>query len=516
MKADRPAVLVLHAAPPAPGTPEAAAWRSSDDGVMGEVAAVAAALDRLGLAHRCVGASRLDEVPAILSAAPEAVVFNLVEGFAGAPADANYVPALCRAMAKGATGSDTPCLIAALDKWEMKALLQAAGLPTPPAVRVEPGEKPPRSGWPAGPYIVKPTLADASEGITPDSVVAKAGAALVRAVQRVHAEFNHAALIEQYVEGREINVSVLERAGRVDVLPLAEIDFSAFPRGRPRIVDYAAKWIPDSFEFRHTPRIIPARVTASQAAALRRIAVGAWNTLGCRDYARVDFRLDRRGRPLILEVNPNPDITPDDGFAAALAEAGISYDEFVGIVVASAAGRADRSKSAPASPRKRRRASKVLIRRSERRDRDPVMALLAQTGFFRPDELVVAQEVLDEALAKGPEGFYESFVAEDAGRTVGWVCIGPTPCTLGTFDVYWIGVAPAAQGRGVGVALMDYAEDLIARRGGRIAVVETSGRAIYDPTRRFYRKLGYHEAARIADFYAPGDAKVVYTKLMAE
>jgi D-alanine-D-alanine ligase len=505
-----PEVLILHASPPAPGSP---GWLESDAGVMAEVAAVAAALDSLGLPHRAAGAAGLAEVPALLSAASEPAVFNLVESFAGAPGDADLVPALCRAFGKAVTGSGSSCLAAALDKRQAKALLAVAGLPTPPAVAVEVGERLPRTGLFRGPYIVKPALADASEGITAQSVIARPGAALERAVRRIHKEFGQAALVERYVEGREINVSVLDRGGKPGVLPLAEIDFSAFPKGRPRIVDYEAKWVPESFGYRHTPRVIPAPVSVAQAAALRRLALGAWRALGCRDYARIDFRLDRRGRPLILEVNPNPDLSPDAGFAAALAAAGISFEAFVRAVIESAVRRRPAAGSPPAvARRKRPAAGGIAIRYNESRDRDPVLAFLAATGFFRPDERVIAQEVLDEALAKGPGGHYQSFVAELDGRAAGWVCVGPTPCTVGTFDIYWIGVDPAVQGRGVGKALMRHAEDLIARRGGRMAVVETSGRAIYDSTRRFYLALDYHEAARVTDFYAPGDDKVIYTK----
>jgi ribosomal protein S18 acetylase RimI-like enzyme len=152
------------------------------------------------------------------------------------------------------------------------------------------------------------------------------------------------------------------------------------------------------------------------------------------------------------------------------------------------------------------------IRCSSKEDRDAILAFLAETGFFRDDELLVAAEVLDEALAKGPAGHYQSCTAELAGRPVGWVCFGPTPCTLGTFDIYWIVVDRACQHRGIGAALMRHAEKLIVERGGRLAVVETSSREIYDPTRGFYRKMGYPEAARLKDFYAPGDDKVVYIK----
>jgi D-alanine-D-alanine ligase len=431
------------------------------------------------------------------------------------------VPTLCRAFGKGCTGSDLPCLAAALDKWQTKALLLAAGLPCPRGVIVRPGEKLRVADLPQGPCIVKPAAADASEGIDAASVVRSRGQVLVDAVGRIHAEFRQAALVEQFISGRELNVALIERCGAVEVLPIAEIDFSTFPAGRPRIVDYAAKWLPESFEYRNTPQIVPARLATRQAETVRRLALASWQALGCRDYARVDFRLDGKGRPFILEVNPNPDISPDSGFAAALAAAGISFGQFVAGLIENARARMRRESATVLSSRQAGRPSAlrlqgpVPIRRSETRDRDAILSLVAETGFFRPDELEVAREVLDEALAKGAGGHYQSFTAEDGGKPVGWVCFGPTPCTLGTFDVYWIAVAPSHQGRGLGAAMMRHAEGLIAARDGRIAVVETSGRPVYDPTRRFYERLGYGEAARIADFYAPGDDKIVYTKSMA-
>jgi ribosomal protein S18 acetylase RimI-like enzyme len=143
-----------------------------------------------------------------------------------------------------------------------------------------------------------------------------------------------------------------------------------------------------------------------------------------------------------------------------------------------------------------------------------VVALLAETQFFRPDEMTIAKEVLDEGIQGGPASHYQSYVAQAAGRVVGWVCFGPTPCTVGTFDVYWIAVDKTCQGQGLGKRLMGFAESKIAACGGRLAVAETSGREGYRPTRVFYEKLGYKAAAPIADFYAPGDDKVVFTKVL--
>jgi len=158
---------------------------------------------------------------------------------------------------------------------------------------------------------------------------------------------------------------------------------------------------------------------------------------------------------------------------------------------------------------------KLEIRWSLPEDRERIMKFLAQTGVFRPGELDIAREVLDDSLRGGPGGHYQSYTAVAAGLAAGWVCFGPTPCTEGTFDVYWIAVDPQRHQKGIGRALMRRAEGLVAEAGGRLVVVETSGRQDYEPTRKFYLAMGYTEASRVPDFYAPADAKITYVKRLA-
>ncbi|NLX05087.1 MAG: GNAT family N-acetyltransferase [Phycisphaerae bacterium] len=502
-------VLLLHNLPRQVSSDgEAFSVHESDAGVLEEVRAVVAAMETLGVPHRVRPLRELAELPELLSRADEPIVFNLVEELPGRAMDASLAPAICEAYGKGCTGNDTQSLLQALDKVRSKAILAEAGLPVPAGIAVVPGEPIDASALPPGPWLVKPAASDASEGIDARrSIVRAGGPALEEAVNRIHRQFGQTAIVEQLVGQRELNVSVIQGPEGATVLPLAEIDFSAFGTERPRIVDYAAKWLADSFEFNHTPRIIPAPLEESDAQLVRRTALQAWSALGCRDYARVDFRMDDEGRLFVLEVNPNPDIAPDAGFAAALAAAGVPYHQFVSSTIESAADRAIRPKAAvnlddPSVP----------IRHTESRDRADILELLEATAFFRPDELEIAREVLDEAIAKGPRGHYQSFTAEQDGRAIGWVCYGPTPCTLGTYDIYWIAVSPRTQARGVGTRLMAFAEDRIRQAGGRLAVVETSGRPSYRPTRRFYLTRGYRQAARLPDFYATGDDKVVYTR----
>ncbi|HUW32608.1 MAG TPA: GNAT family N-acetyltransferase [Planctomycetota bacterium] len=511
-----PRVLVLHNVPRETTDQAEPAWQESDAGVMWEVEAVAGALGKLGVVHRVAGVRYLTDLPTILAGSPEEVVFNLIESFHDNPFDANSVPIVCEAFGKECTGNPTPCLLHTQDKWREKAILSGRKLPCAPGVVVPVGKTVRRSELPAGPYIVKPRACDGSEGIDADSFVKEPGPALQKAIKRVHNQFGQAALVEQFIGSREVNVAVIQEGSDVRVLAISEIDFVGYEDvGRPRIVDYAAKWHPDSFEYTHTPVLMPARLSEQEAELIRTYAITAWHTTGCRDYARVDFRLDEDGEPMILEVNANPDISVEGGYERALAYANVSYETFVETMITNAYGRLqarlETQKTVPPPPRKE--PPGIIIRYSMPQDREAIIGLLADTQAFRPDELEVAGEVLDDALAHGEDGHYQSYVAEqEDGHVTGWVCFGPTPCTLGTFDVYWIAVNPNQQSKGVGTALLQHCESLIKQSGGRIAVVETSGRPSYESSRLFYTARGYQEKARLRDFYAPEDDKVIYAR----
>jgi len=250
-------------------------FAESEAGVLAEVQAVSEALDALQIAHRAVGVRQFVDLPAVLSASDEPVVFNLVEGFWSDPGQAIHVPTVITSFSKACTGNDAQGLLLSLDKWQSKTLLAAAGLPAPKGVLVPPGQAIPGKDLFDGPWIVKPVQTDASEGIDKTSVVRKRGKALQEVVQRVHDRIGQPVLIEEFIEGRELNISVICRKGNLEVLPLAEIDFSTFEADRPRIVGYEAKWLEDSFEFRHTPRIIPAPLPKRLTQEIRELAVAA-------------------------------------------------------------------------------------------------------------------------------------------------------------------------------------------------------------------------------------------------
>ncbi|MHB9034421.1 MAG: GNAT family N-acetyltransferase [Anaerolineae bacterium] len=486
------------------------AMLESDSGVLEEVRAVQASLEKLGYRYRTVGINSLHELYTCLTYANEPVVFNLVEYLPQDPQDASKVPSVCQAFGKSCTGSDSLALMLSLDKWRTKGLLRQASINVPQGVVVKPGQNPHLELLFSGPYIVKPIAADASEGIDDTSVVQSADEKLSAVISRIHNEFKQAALIEQYVGQREINASLLQVQDQTRVLPLAEIDLSALGE-RPRIVAYAAKWLVDSFEYSHTPRLLPAPVSDELAEEIRQVALTAWAAVGCQDYARVDMRLGQDNQVWVLEVNPNPDISPDAGFTASLLSSGMGYDEFIAALVKNAWQRYRNHSAvqgAELNPK-----GESIIRQASTQDRFAVESMLERSGYFREDELPVALEVFDDSQRYGSD--YHSYVIAMDDKVLGWISFGPTPGTLGNFNVYWLVVEPTLRSSGFGTKLLAFAEEQIRLAGGRLVVIETSGSPLYYPTRQFYLKRGYTQAAVITDFYAPGDDEVIYTKVIA-
>lgn len=144
-------------------------------------------------------------------------------------------------------------------------------------------------------------------------------------------------------------------------------------------------------------------------------------------------------------------------------------------------------------------------------DREDLLKILKNTGVFKNYEIEIADELIQDSLK--PASDYFSFCAvNEENRVVGYVCCGPTPCTSGTFDLYWIAVDPTRQGHGIGKQLLKQAEKFVLEKGARLMLIETSSTADYDNTRYFYLNNGYQQLAVIPDFYRPGDGKIIYGK----
>jgi D-alanine-D-alanine ligase len=148
-------------------------------------------------------------------------------------------------------------------------------------------------------------------------------------------------------------------------------------------------------------------------------------------------------------------------------------------------------------------------------DRHAVHSLVERTGFFRSDEVAIAVELVDESLGRGSASGYQFVFAETGEVVVGYACYGPIACTMASFDLYWIAIEPQFQRRGIGRQLMAAVESRVADAGGERIYIDTSSKSQYAPTRAFYERSGFQRDARLADFYAPGDDRVIYVKVIA-
>ena len=216
----------------------------------------------------------------------------------------------------------------ALDKAKVKVILKAAGIPTPDFQLLSPQTL--HTFQLNYPCIVKPRAEDASHGITEGSMVSNF-ASLEKQVRLISESYGGDALVEEFIDGREFNATVLGNSTGI-VLPVSEIVYS-LPPEMPRILTFAAKWEPDSPYFHGTKVVCPAEIGTHEREHIAETALAAFHLLGCQGYARVDMRMDREGRLNVLEVNPNPDISPDTGAARQAAAAGMTYTQFIEKIV---------------------------------------------------------------------------------------------------------------------------------------------------------------------------------------
>jgi D-alanine-D-alanine ligase len=316
-----------------------------DRDVLVQVDVVSQSLKRLGYEHFHIACTLdLDAMKEKLRQFQPDVVFNLVEALHGDDSLVYLPPAVLDSLVVPYTGSSAESLFLTTHKLLAKERLRHAGLPTPAwIVRDTDAFENERSGV-SGPHpnclpmgegiitrwIIKGVWDQASRDMDDNAVFA---GGLPEVLQRLHKRIKHTrrpAFAEEFIEGREFNLALLTGPGGVEVLPPAEIDFSAFPAEKPRIVGHSAKWQADSFEYNNTPRRF-AFPPADRPLldSLRDLARHCWKMFALRGWARVDFRVDQNGRPWILEINANPCLSPDAGFAAALRQAGIGFDDAI-------------------------------------------------------------------------------------------------------------------------------------------------------------------------------------------
>lgn len=306
------------------------ASRPDSQDVLDEVASVSKGLAQLGLAFVTVPiASGVELMQTCLAhAGQDCVVVNLVEGIRD---NARMLPAAAAAFELAGlryTGSPYEALMTTTDKTLTKGLLEAFGIPTP-AGAVYIGGTPvlPDAVMALGRWIVKPAWEDASVGIDDGAVFCSADELLRELPGRWMTFGEQPMVVEGFVEGRELNIALLEYEGRPQIVRTSEIRFEDWPDHKPRIVNYAAKWHMETFEYENTSRYFDLEgVDVQEVEAL---AIRVWEDFGLRGYARVDMRLDEAGRPFVIDVNANPCITEDSGYMSSAAQAGLTPTDVI-------------------------------------------------------------------------------------------------------------------------------------------------------------------------------------------
>lgn len=523
-------IVVLHDAVGADARPD-------ELDVFVQVEVVSQALRRLGHEPQAMPFDmNLRNARATLADARPDLVFNLVEAVDGQGRMIYLAPALIEAMQIPIAGSGSVPMFVTSSKILAKQMLMARGLPTPRWYSADSLKR--GNDFVPGRYIVKSLWEEASVGLDDDSIVtARIANDLLAVMDRKLAQLGGEAFAEEYIDGREFNLSVLvDERGEPEVLPPAEIDFVDYAPGKPKFVGYKAKWDEGSFEFHHTPRRFDFpdsdRVLLN---LLTDLAQTCWKWLDLRGWVRVDFRVDEAGQPFILEVNANPCLSPDAGFAAATQRAGLSFEKVIDRIIRDAVrssenggsrevlfvagqGNTDARKTSGSDAKgatSKGVAAKDGIRFRDHiveRDLKAVRDIVASTGFFHDFEIDVAVELVEDRLKRGDASDYHFVFAELEGRVVGYTCYGPIACTQGSYDLYWIAVHDDCRSRGLGRRLMQETESRIAGCGGRRVYIETSSRELYSPTRAFYVRCGYSMEAIMRGFYADGDDKVVYVR----
>jgi D-alanine-D-alanine ligase len=298
-------------------------------GVLDEVEAVELALAESGYPSIKIPLTPpIEKAQNILRETRADVIFNLFEGFDGRPETEAELGTIIAGLGFAYTGCPPAALALALNKATMKELLAGAGVRTPRHQELHTGNLADfRLNFPC---IVKPVNEDASHGITEKSVVHNLDE-LDRQVKTVTVHYGGRSLVEEFLDGREFNATIVGNKEPV-ALPVSEIVYT-LPAGMPKLLTFASKWEPESIYYHHTEAVCPANIDDRLKRQIAEAAKTSYRLVGCSGYARVDMRLDTEGIVNVLEVNPNPDISPTSGAARQVKAAGMTYSQFIERVI---------------------------------------------------------------------------------------------------------------------------------------------------------------------------------------
>jgi D-alanine-D-alanine ligase len=453
--------------------------------------AVAQSLHNLGYDSEIIHVTTdLDFLTKIRSNKPFFVI-NLVEELDNSCNLAPIIPAFLENYTISYSGASALNYALTSNKLETKRILQLAQLPTPE------WSDDGLDFWGDNLVIIKSVSEDASFGIDENSLVKARDAA--QALRLKTELLGGQWFAENYIKGREFNLSLMHIDNKIKIFPAAELVFSNYPEHKAHILDYESKWDAESFSYNNiTRQFLPHDDALSQR--LGHLALKAWQALNLRGYARVDFRVAADGQIFILEVNVNPSLAPDAGFAAAAAQLGINYDNLIKLLLPK--NKLQNTQDLCVEYRPHVKAADIAATKT----------ILSESDFFTDEEVEVAVELLESGLKSGVASGYHFMMAESLGALLGYACYGRIMSTEDRYDLYWLAVQPNLRRQGLGHELLKRVEKSIITSGGQRIYVQTAGRALYEPTHAFYIASGYSKIAVLPDYYGPGDDQVIFMK----
>ncbi len=298
------------------------------DGVLSAVEAVEKALQELNYRVQKLPLSPPEsEIKHQIAGLKTDVIFNLFEGFDGKPESEALIPEIAAGLQIPYTGCARETILLALDKSRAKDILKSAGIRTPDYQVLSPETI--MTFNLTYPCIVKPLHEDASHGLTDESIV-KDFHALKKQIDKVTTSYGDA-MVEKFLEGREFNAGVMGNRQPYP-LPVSEIVYR-LPENLPKALTYAAKWDQSSVYYQGTTPVCPAEIHPRLQYTINALILKVYRLFKCRSYARVDMRMDGQENLHVIEINPNPDISPDAGITRQAAAAGMSYPRFVETVI---------------------------------------------------------------------------------------------------------------------------------------------------------------------------------------
>jgi D-alanine-D-alanine ligase len=274
----------------------------------------------------------LNNTISMLQSLKPRAVFNIVETLDSKGSLIHFAPAVLDSLQIPYTGCPTQAIYQTSNKPMAKKIMHDAGIATPDWIEQN-GSTFPQDDF--GTFIIKSSWEHASIGLDENSLINYSDKTAILKEMKCREEIlGGSCYAEAYIDGREFNVALISGNAGVKVLPIAEMLFKDYAPDRLKIVDYKAKWDAGSFEYNNTIRSFDFQDDDSSViSVLKEISLQCWNIFSLKGYARVDFRVDKQGKPWVLEVNTNPCLAPDAGFAAALEQGKIQYNEAIGLIL---------------------------------------------------------------------------------------------------------------------------------------------------------------------------------------